>query len=144
MARASPCSRCRQEVYQAVSRANADALRTMVSPNDVLVIHDPQPMGAGAMLKAELGVPTVWRCHIGLDERNAATAAAWDFLQPFSGAYDRAVFTAPEYVPDYFADRTTIIHPAVSPLTHKNRDLSRTRWWGSCATAGCPLHIIRC
>jgi trehalose synthase len=125
-----------QEVYQAVSRANADALRAMVSPDDVLVIHDPQPMGAGAMLKAELGMPTVWRCHIGLDERNAATRAAWDFLQPFSGAYDRAVFTAPEYVPDYFADRTTIIHPAVSPLTHKNRDLSPNKMVGILCNGG--------
>jgi trehalose synthase len=125
-----------QEVYQAVSRANADALRTMVRPDDVLVIHDPQPMGTGAMLKAELGLPTVWRCHIGLDERNAATQAAWDFLQPFSGAYDRAVFTAPEYVPDYLADRTTIIHPAVSPLTHKNRDLSPTKMVGILCNGG--------
>jgi trehalose synthase len=123
-------------VYDAVSRANADALRSMVRPDDILVIHDPQPLGAGAMLKAELGMPTVWRCHIGLDQRNAATQAAWDFLEPFSHAFDRAVFTAPEYVPDTFRDRATIIHPAVSPLTHKNRDLSPNKMVGILCNGG--------
>jgi trehalose synthase len=124
------------ELYESVSRANADALRALLRPADVLVIHDPQPLGAGAMLKTELGLPVVWRCHIGLDHHNAATRAAWGFLEPFARACDRAVFTAPEYVPDYLDDRTTIIHPAVSPLTHKNRELNPSKLIGILCNAG--------
>jgi trehalose synthase len=124
------------DLYQAVSRANADAMRALVRPGDVLVIHDPQPAGAGALLKAELGLPAVWRCHIGLDERTPATSAAWRFLQPFVSGYDRAVFTAPDYVPDYLQDRAHIIHPAVSPLTHKNRELNPNKLIGILCNGG--------
>jgi trehalose synthase len=127
------------ELYAAVSRENADAMRERVKPGDVLVIHDPQPLGAGALLKAELGVPAVWRCHIGLDEQNAATRAAWSFLEPHALAFDRAVFTAPEYVPDYLAGRTTIIHPAVGPLTHKNRELNPNKLVGILCNGGLSI-----
>jgi trehalose synthase len=123
-------------LYDAVSRENADALRALVRPDDILVIHDPQPLGAGAMLKAELGLPTVWRCHIGLDSENAATRAAWEFIEPMARGYDRAVFTAPEYVPGYLQDRCTIIHPAVSPLTHKNRELNPSKLVGILCNSG--------
>jgi trehalose synthase len=33
------------------------------------------------------------------------------------------VFSAPEYIPDYLAGRSTVIHPGIDPLSHKNRDL---------------------
>jgi trehalose synthase len=112
------------ELYEAVSRENADALEGQLGPRDVLVIHDPQPMGAGALLKERMGLPAIWRCHIGLDRIVPATRAAWRFLEPYAGGYDHAVFTAPEYIPSYLAGRSAIIHPAIDPLSHKNRDLS--------------------
>jgi trehalose synthase len=125
-----------RELYDVVSHANAQALRTLVRPGDVLVIHDPQPLGAGALLKAELGLPAIWRCHIGLDTRNASTRSAWSFLEPYARTFDHAVFSAPEYVPDYLEDRTTIIHPAVSPLTHKNRELNPNKLVGILCNGG--------
>lgn len=116
-------SRSERELYDAVSRENADAMRDMLSPDDILVVHDPQPLGAGAALKEELGVHTVWRCHIGLDEHVPQTIAAWRFMRPFAETYDQAVFSAPEYIPGYLAGRVAIIHPAIDPLSEKNRDL---------------------
>src|SRR5690606_22613690 len=38
--------------------------------------------------------------------------------------YRTAIFTAPEYIPDYFANRATVIRPALDPLTCKNREIS--------------------
>ena len=110
-------------VYEAVSRENADALRPLVRPGDLLVIHDPQPLGSGAILRRELDVRAVFRCHIGLDTSTPQTRAAWEFLKPHADVYDHAVFTAPEYIPDFLAGRAGIIRPAIDPLGHKNRDL---------------------
>jgi trehalose synthase len=112
-----------RELYDAVSRDNAEALRQLVAPADILIIHDPQPLGAGARLKQATGVTSIWRCHIGLDSHNAATDAAWSFLRTYAAAYDHAVFSAPEYIPAFLTGRTSVIHPAVDPLSDKNRDL---------------------
>jgi trehalose synthase len=110
--------------YEAVNRQNADAVASMIGPDDLLVVHDPQPLALGALLKQRLGLRTIWRCHIGLDEHLPATRAAWMFLQPYAETYDQAIFSAPEYIPDYMAGRAAIIHPALDPCSHKNRELS--------------------
>ena len=119
-----------REVYAAVSRENADALRPLLRPGDLLVVHDPQPLGSGAILRRELDVRSVFRCHIGLDTATAQTRAAWEFLKPHADVYDHAVFTAPEYIPDFLAGRAGIIRPAIDPLGHKNRDLLAPRLVG--------------
>lgn len=111
-------------LYDAVSRENASDLKGRIAPEDIVVIHDPQPLGMGALLKQELDIPMIFRCHIGLDEDLPAARSAWEFLKPFASAYDYAVFSAPEYIPDFLAGRSGIIHPALDPLSYKNRDLS--------------------
>jgi trehalose synthase len=116
-----------RSVYEAVNRRNAEALEGRIKPGDILAVHDPQPMALAAMLKEKLEIPTVWRCHIGLDQENAATRAAWGFLEPYAAAYDHAIFSAPEYIPPFLTDRSTIIHPAINPLSDKNRDLHLRR-----------------
>ncbi len=115
--------RADHDVYDRVSVENAEALGQCLQPGDVLVIHDPQPMGAGALLREKMDIAAIWRCHIGLDKETPQTRAAWDFLDPYLKPYDHAVFTAPEYIPSSLAGRATIIHPAIDPLSHKNRTL---------------------
>jgi trehalose synthase len=113
-----------REVYLAVNRENADALAQVVGPDDVVVIHDPQPAAAGMMLREKIGCRTVWRCHIGLDSSNEQTRAAWEFLEPFVTTYDRTVFSAAEYAPSFARGHAVIIQPAIDPLSHKNRELT--------------------
>jgi trehalose synthase len=125
-----------RELYEAVNRENAEELAPKLSPDDIVVIHDPQPMAMGPMLKRRVGVRTVWRCHIGLDEHLPTTRAAWYFLSPYSEAYDRAAFSAPEYIPDFFAGRATVIHPALDPSSHKNRELSPHKLVGILCNSG--------
>ena len=112
-----------REVFESVNRENAADLRRWVKPGDVLVVHDPQPMPLAAML-ADVGLHCLWRCHIGLDETNRQTRAAWTFLRPYAAAYANAVFSAPEYIPDYFASGATVVYPALDPLTEKNAEMS--------------------
>lgn len=112
------------QLYDRVSREAAAGLATYIGPDDLVIVHDPQPLGTGALLKQQLDVPVVWRCHIGLDTSNPCTEAAWEFLRPWASVYDRAVFTFPEYVPAFLTDRADIISPAIDPLSDKNRELS--------------------
>jgi trehalose synthase len=124
-----------RQCYEAVNRDNAEWLRRRVKPGDIVLVHDPQPMPIAAALKEHLEILTIWRCHIGLDEENAATRAAWEFLAPYGDAYDRAVFSAPEYVPPFLADRSAIIHPAINPISEKNQHLPLHRLVGILANS---------
>ncbi len=111
-------------LYASVSREAANLLKGRIGPNDVVVTHDPQALGVGALLKEDLGVPAIWRCHVGLDTTTSRTASAWKFLESWALAYDKTVFTFSDYVPSFLADRAAIIAPAIDPLSDKNRELS--------------------
>jgi trehalose synthase len=113
-----------RELFERGNAENAQFLRSRLRDGDILVVHDPQPMPLAGMLRDGLAVTAVWRCHIGLDEESPATRAAWDFLRPYATDYHRAVFSAAEYVPPFLADRSTVIHPAIDPLSAKNKELN--------------------
>jgi trehalose synthase len=109
--------------YEATNATNAAFLRNRVKDGDIVVVHDPQPMALAGQLKEDRAIIPVWRCHIGLDSTNDATASAWDFLQPYAADYDHAVFSAEEYIPPMFQGRARVIYPGINPLTPKNRFL---------------------
>lgn len=111
-------------LYDEVSSDLAAEFRTWVGSRDLLVIHDPQPAGMGAKVKDELGLRGIWRCHIGLDRDVAQTRAAWGLLEPYVTRYERAVFTAPDYVPPVLQDRARLIRPALDPFGYKNREFA--------------------
>ncbi|MGZ3405653.1 MAG: glycosyltransferase, partial [Polyangia bacterium] len=123
-------------LYESVSQQCAEDLAAHVSPGDLVVAHDPQPVGAAAFAHRALGLPFVWRCHIGSDEENAATRAAWTFLQPYVDTCAHAIFSAPEYIRDFLAGRASIMHPTIDPLSHKNRELAPTKLVGILCNAG--------
>ncbi|MBN2158954.1 MAG: glycosyltransferase [Spirochaetes bacterium] len=124
------------EIYAAVNAENAASFKKELSPRDILIVHDPQPLPLGQTLARELGLLAVWRCHIGLDRHTEATKTAWRFLRPYLDGYRHAIFSAPEYIPDYCTDRSTIIHPAIDPLSHKNQELSVTKLTGILCNSG--------
>ncbi len=110
-----------RDLYETVSRELADEMQHLVAPGDLLVVHDPQPAGMGAMVQQRSEVRSVWRSHIGLDEDLPQTRAAWDFLQPYVASYDHTVFTASEYIPSFLSGNVSIITPAIDPIGDKNR-----------------------
>jgi trehalose synthase len=117
-------TRVDRELFERVNRENAEELKSLVRPGDLLIVHDPQPLPLAGMLREHVPVLTLWRSHIGLDEENAATRSAWEFLGPYLDAYDHAVFSASEYIPDRLAGRSTVIYPSLDPLSGKNCELS--------------------
>lgn len=123
-------------LFESVSRKNADLLKEFIKAGDILVVHDPQPVAVGAVLATELGIPALWRCHIGVDEDTEHTRAAWNFLAPYFQPYRRMVFSVQEYVPPALTERSRIIHPTIDPLSHKNRSLSLHKMVGILCDSG--------
>lgn len=124
-------------VFERVNAANAAEMRPWIAPGDLLVVHDPQPMPlAGLLSDGGDGPVPIWRCHIGLDEENAATRDAWGFLRPWGEAYRHSVFSTPDYVPGFFAGRASIVTPSIDPLSAKNRDLTLHKTVGVLAESG--------
>lgn len=113
-----------RDLYERVNRANAEELGKLVHPGDILVVHDPQPLPLACFMPDDVPLVTIWRCHIGLDEQNAATRAAWEFLAPYLRAYDRGVFSAPEYIPQQLDFHATVIYPGIDPIAPKNHELT--------------------
>lgn len=110
-------------LYERVSEAASHSLRGHLLAGDVLVVHDPQPLGAACFLPREQRPHLIWRCHIGVSDFNEHTRAAWEFLAPYLHGYDRLIFSLETYIPDAFFSRAGVIHPGIDPLSHKNRDL---------------------
>ncbi|MEO2052633.1 MAG: glycosyltransferase [Allomuricauda sp.] len=112
-----------REIYERVNRNNLSKAFDLIQDGDIVVVHDPQPMPLAAMIKKEKKVSIIWRCHIGLEEDTDITDAVWEFLKPYTNDYDHFVFSLPSYVPKPLKKKTSIIPPAIDPLSHKNREL---------------------
>jgi trehalose synthase len=125
-----------RQLYDKVSRQQAAELGPMLKDGDILVVHDPQPAGMGAILKRERDIKTIWRCHIGLDQKTDTTRQAWGFLAESVRTYDYTVFSAPAYITPEIADQFAIIKPAIDPLGHKNRHLHPVKLSGILSNAG--------
>jgi trehalose synthase len=123
------------DVYDRVSAAAAHDLRHL-DPGDLLVVHDPQPVGVGVHLRAETRPHLLWRCHIGVPFENENTASAWAFLRPYLVPYARLLFSAATYVPDEYTARAGVVTPGIDPLSHKNRELRPYKLAGILRSAG--------
>lgn len=108
----------------AIGESNASQLAASVVAGDVVVLHDPQPLGMAAVV-ASWGTPVVWRCHVGTEHVNEHTAQAWSFLRPHLEPFvDAYVFTRREYAPEWLpSDLINVIHPAIDPLSPKNQPM---------------------
>ncbi|MEW6636356.1 MAG: glycosyltransferase [Actinomycetota bacterium] len=113
-----------KEVYLTYSTRNARLLEE--EKYDLIVAHDPQPL-AIPHFQGRGEARWIWRCHIDTSEPHPGL---WEFLRPFLGHYDAAVFTMEDFVPpDFPIERVEVVPPAIDPESPKNIELDR-------ATAG--------
>ncbi len=100
---------------------NALNARRFEGEFDVVVVHDPQPLGLLNYTEGRGARHWIWRCHI---DTSAPNPAFWEFFEPYITAYRVAIFTMREYVgPDMETSRTRIIAPCIDPLSPKNRPI---------------------
>jgi trehalose synthase len=115
-----------RDVYERWSHSSAEQLARRVGPRDVVILHDPQTAGMVPRMR-ELGVPVIWRAHIGLDLPNDAAREAWRFLIPYVEGADAFVFSRLAYAWEGLVrDRISIIPPSIDAFSPKNQAMSFT------------------
>jgi trehalose synthase len=92
---------------------------------DVVLVHDPQPMGLTHYLKRRQET-WLWRCHIDIEEDNLfANPGVWEFVTDWTDRYDAAIFSAAHHVVTRWPLPKFIIPPFIDPLSEKNRELGQ-------------------
>lgn len=119
-----PLAQPEHDQYQATLAANALHLLDLARPGDVAILHDPQTAGLAQPLQ-EAGIRVVWRCHVGIDEQNDRSAAAWNFLRPYIENVPAFVFSRAAFAPTWIPrDRLFVIPPSIDPLSAKNEAMT--------------------
>jgi trehalose synthase len=110
-------------LYETTLAKNAAVLRAAVRPGDIVFLHDPQTAGLAGPL-ASAGTHVIWRSHIGTDEPNPRTEAAWQFLIPYLTQAKAFVFSRRSYVrPELRSRSCQVIPPSIHPFAVKNIEL---------------------
>jgi len=92
---------------------------------DIVVAHDPQPLGLTRYLKKP-GETWMWRCHIDMEEAVfKANPGLWDFVTEWVEHYDAAMFSAAHYIVSCWPLPKFIVPPFIDPLSEKNRELTQ-------------------
>jgi len=113
-----------EAIYAEALAPNIAEFVDMVSPDDVVIVHDPQPSGLIAPLK-EKGVAVIWRCHVGIDTPSELSRRAWSFLLPKVEPADAYVFSREAFVWEGLDDdKIQLIAPVIDAFSPKNQDLS--------------------
>jgi trehalose synthase len=100
---------------------------------DCVIVHDPQPLPLIKFYKKR--VPWVWRCHVDLSQPNEAL---WEFLKTFILRYDLDIISTEMYRKPCLGVEQRIVHPAIDPLSLKNRELSKKDIFKYVRKAGIP------
>jgi trehalose synthase len=108
------------EIFDEINQINAEGLQ---GEWDVIIVHDPQPIGLLRGAKAK-SAHWIWRCHIDLSTPNPAPIGR---LLPMIEEYDASVWHLEDYVPNGMGEHredVRIIPPAIDPLSPKNMAFS--------------------
>ncbi len=104
--------------YRTVTEENAAELE---DEYDVVVIHDPQPLGMIDLLEETMpNAAIVWRCHVDLTEPSDEYLA---FVSEYTKRVDHAVFSRSVYTERIDVPTASVVYPSIDPVTEKNRAL---------------------
>lgn len=90
-----------------------------ISPHDLIVVHDPQPLPLIRFRPKE--VPWIWRCHIDLSSPHPPV---WEKLKPFILRYDAVVISSENFAKPDLPVETHVIPPALDPFSELNREIA--------------------
>jgi trehalose synthase len=104
-----------KEIFLMYNEQNRERMQF---PEDLFVIHDPQPAGLIRSRERNRG-RWIWRCHIDVSNPHPEV---WGFLRPWVEQYDSTIFSSPAFsrqlsIPQY------LFYPAIDPLSEKNKPL---------------------
>ena len=113
-------SRRKKDIYFETNRRFSTF--THLEKHDLVIVHDPQPLPLISFYKKTQ--PWIFRCHIDISNPNREV---WEYLRGFIQKYDHFVVSLPEYKKDDLNMPQTVIHPAIDPLTAKNKPVSEKK-----------------
>ncbi len=121
-----PLGDAEREIYERRCAANAELLTAAAGPRDVVILHDPQTAGMVPPLR-RLGLPVIWRAHVGLDLPNDLAREAWRFLLGDVEPADAYVFSRSAYRWEGLDEaKVTVIPPSIDAFSPKNHVMSFT------------------
>jgi trehalose synthase len=107
--------------WKVFERYNAMNATEISSGWDVIIVHDPQPLGIRGHVAGKART-WIWRCHIDL---SAPNPDAIEHVVPHVRGYDQTVFHVSGYVPAGLdGTAVNICPPAIDPLSPKNMAFS--------------------
>jgi trehalose synthase len=119
-----PLGDAEHEIYEAALAPNIEEFVELVKPEDVVIVHDPQPAGLIPALKERVGLPVIWRCHVGIDTPSDLSRRAWSFLLPYVEPADAYVFSRRAFVWEGLEDdKIHLIAPVIDAFSPKNQEL---------------------
>jgi trehalose synthase len=91
---------------------------------DVVIVHDPQPLGLACYLKRD-NDKWLWRSHIDVEKETLeANPILWEFITFWALFYDAVMFSGAHYVVECWPARKYISPPFIDPLSNKNKELN--------------------
>ena len=124
-------------VYEDALAANVAEFSEIAGPDDIVIVHDPQPAGLIPMLKERVGCAVIWRCHVGIDAPSELSRRAWSFLIPYVEAADAYVFSREMFIWEGLdRDKVELIAPVIDAFSAKNQELSADQVAGILAATG--------
>jgi trehalose synthase len=113
-----PLTESMKSTYCAVTERNAAEIEGVY---DLVVIHDPQPLGMLDLLDETMPNATyVWRCHIDLTDPSEEYRT---FVSGYTSRVDHAIVSRSAYGANVDASATSVVHPSIDPLAEKNRSI---------------------
>jgi trehalose synthase len=132
----SPLGDEERHIYERVLHENAEEMLRIVSPGDVVMLHDPQTAGLAPHLR-RAGLTIVWRCHIGSEVENEEVDLGWAFLEPYLDHVPVGVFSRHAYIPDALGSaRAIVVPPSIDPFSAKSEPLDAAAVRAVLARAG--------
>jgi len=105
------------QLFLDVGRQNAERL---ILNDDIVFIHDPQPITLVERRRQDQASRWIWRCHVDVSRPQQGV---WKFLQPFILKFDAAVYSSSAFAQQMPMEQI-LIAPSIDPLSDKNRELS--------------------
>lgn len=112
-----PLTQEMRELFLEVGRQNS---AKHAFDEDIVFIHDPQPIAYVERRAQNKHSRWLWRCHVDVSQ---PSAAVWSLLEPFIVQYDAAVYSSASFA-QKLAMRQLLIAPSIDPLSDKNRELA--------------------
>ncbi len=109
------------DAYEETNNRNAERLRPILEPADVVIIHDPQPAMLLSLCPERRG-KWIWRCHI---DASRPARSVWKYLRPMLDQYDASIFSMAQFSKS-LPHPQFLVAPSIDPLSEKNIDLDDT------------------